>query len=414
MPAVKPLQPSHRARQFLLVLLCIAGAVSLVAGVFHSVYRSQDFQWSGERLLLHHIDPWRDFLDGDPAHGLLATQVPNYLPVLYVLLVPFGLVSATVANLAWGCANASFLIASALLAARFFGFRTWQARLGIVAALAASSPARVTTGNGQQGLLVLVLWCMALLTAEGISPARAVLAGISYLKYSFAPPLALYLLLRDGVRRGFRILLWTIVPSAIATLLVWLWITGGHDLHHLFALITEPLAVTRVGYQPTGDPGQTFMDLFEFMLGGGAVATPRLTLISLIVALALTLAVLLLALHRARTMDAVERTGWLVSLVATMSFALYKHHPYDEIVFLFPFCYALRHRARPAAQATLFLIGYTWYVQPSVDLRVHFSFAWCWSRMSILFALLLSIYCIPLQEQANGSLPLPEPRKADL
>ena len=382
---------------FLLGCVVVAGLVSCVAGVVHAVPRSQDFQWSGERLLLDHIDPWRDYLLGDPAHRLLATQVPNYLPVLYVLLVPFGLVSAGAANLGWAVCNSCFAVASALLAARFYGFRSWRAMLGITAAMLAAAPTRVTLSNGQQGLLVLLLWTLALLHSGPVSPRGATIAGVSYLKYSFAPALAVYLLLRDDVPRGLRTLLWTLIPSAAATVLVWLWITGGHDLSRLFGLVTEPLAVTRVGYQPTGDPGQTFMDLFEFLLGGGPVATPRLTTISLLIALAITFAVLVPAVRRSFGSDsaaATDRTGWLVALTATISFVLYKHHPYDEVVFLFPFCYALRHWRRPAALAALFLIGYCWYVQPHVDLQVRFSLAWCVARMSILFALILCVYRI--------------------
>lgn len=382
-------------RHALLWCAVLAGFISCVAGVVHAVPRSQDFQWSGERLLLQHVDPWRDYLLGDPAHGLLATQVPNYLPILYILLVPFGLMSAPGANLAWAVCNALFAIGSATLAARFYGFRTWRGMLGITAIMLAASPTRVTISNGQQGLLVLVLWSLALLHASPTTARRAALAGVSYLKYSFAPALALYLLLRDGFARGARMLLWSVAPAVAAILLVWLWITGGHDGRHLLALFTEPLAVTRVGYQPTGDPGQTFMDLFEFLLGGGPVATPRLTLISLLVALSMTSAVMLLATRKRFGSSAAadtDRTGWIVALMATMSFVLYKHHPYDEIVFLFPLCFALRHWRRPAAVATLFLIGYCWYVQPFVDLHVRFSLAWCVSRMAILFALILCVY----------------------
>lgn len=391
-------QPSIPPWAYLLLACAVvAGLISCVAGVIHAVPRSQDFQWSGERLLLHHIDPWRDYLLGDPVHGLLATQVPNYLPVLYVLLVPFGFLSAGAANLTWALCNGAFAIASALLAARFYGFRSWPAMVGITAAMLAASPTRVTMSNGQQGLLVVLLWSLALLRAGPVSPRRAALAGVSYLKYSFAPALALYLALRDGMTRGVRSLLWTLLPSAVATVMVWLWMTGGHNISHLLALVTEPLAVTRVGYQPTGDPGQTFMDLFEFLLGGGPVATPRLTTISLLVAVAITLAVLVPAVRRSTGNNGqveVERTGWLVALTATMSFVLYKHHPYDEVVFLFPFCYALRHWRRPAAIATLFLIGYCWYVQPHVDLQIRFSLAWCAARMSILVALILCVYRI--------------------
>ncbi len=85
--------------------------------------RSQDFQWSGTRMLLDRVDPWLDFLHGDPLHRILLLQIPNYLPVLYVLLVPFGLLPFTVAKAVWVVCNLCFAVASVVLAARFYGLR---------------------------------------------------------------------------------------------------------------------------------------------------------------------------------------------------------------------------------------------------------------------------------------------------
>ncbi len=395
--------------------MVVAGLLSAAAGVTHAVTRSQDFQWSGVRMLLDRIDPWQDYLQHDPAHRLIATQVPNYLPVLYVLIAPVCLLPMTAANLTWGICNLAFAIVSAILTARFYGLRGMAWSVGVAAALLAATPTRTTISNGQQGLFVLFLWSLAFFGWNGrhdfagdlpLSPRRALIAGVSYLKYSFAPAVALYLLLREGLSRGWRFFAWSLLPSALATVLVWLWIFHGHEPGRLVSLVLEPLAVAKSGYQPTSDPGLTMMDLGEFLLGGNLVATPRLTAIVFCVALSITITVLLLALRslrRSGQSQSREGTGWLLALMAVMSFALYKHHPYDEIVLLLPACYALAYRDRTPAKVALGVIVYHWYLQKLVDGHIPFSFLWSGIRLTSFLVLLAAIYGIhrtPALEEA--------------
>ncbi len=143
------------------VALCVAGVSSAVIAVHLAVSRSQDFQWSGERLLLRHIDPWQTFLDGDREHALVGTQIPNYLPILYVLLVPIGLLSQKIAYVLWACLNVYFAVISCVISARFYGLRGWLWIVAISGAMLIAAPTRTTISNGQQGLLVLVLWTLA-------------------------------------------------------------------------------------------------------------------------------------------------------------------------------------------------------------------------------------------------------------
>ncbi len=406
------------------VLVCavaLLGIVSAWAGAHAAVFRSQDFQWSGERLLLRHVDPWQVYLTGNPGHALIGTQVPNYLPVLYVLLVPFGLLPMAIANSAWACCNVLFSVGSAVLAARFFGLRGVGWAMVVAGILLAANPTRTSISNGQQGLFVLALWSVALLwpVAAERSASRPgigglLLVGVSYLKYSFAPAVALYLLLRNGLRTGVRRLLWTALPALVSTVLVWLWIDQPHDVPHLLRQAVAPLQVAKAGYQPTADPGQTMMDLLEFLLGGHLVATPRLTAISFAVAIAITAGVLLGALRhlrRAGLAHSADGRGWLLALVATMSFVLYKHHPYDEVVFLYPLCYALRRWQRWPAAVVLVLIGYSWFVQRFVDPHFTWTFLWAEVRLAMLFVLLGMVYgARPLRAvpAAPDAVPLPD------
>ncbi len=388
---------THPLAVLLVTVLALAGVVSAGAGVYFAMTRSQDFQWSPERLLLRHIDPWQVALAGNSGNLLIGTQNPNYLPELYVLLVPFGWMSLHAANLAWGLCNLCFAVASAVLAARFYGLRGPLWVVGVTGAMLAAAPTRTSISNGQQGVLVLVLWAVALLGVGRDRPGIGglLLVGVSYLKYSFAPAVALYLLLRDGVKAGLRRLPWTFLLPAVGMVLVWGWIDQPHTVGTLLRQVTEPLAVAKAGYQPTGDPGQTLMDLLEFLLGGAPVATPRLTVICFAVAIVLTAAVLGLALRwlrRSGLAGSVDGTGWLVALMATMSFAFYKHHPYDEVVFLFALCHALRHRRQLAAVASLVVIGQHWYLQRFLDARVPWSFGWAELRLASFVLLVGCVY----------------------
>lgn len=391
-----------QARTWAFWLLVCAGAVSLASAVIHAPSRSQDFQWSGARLLAHRVDPWRDFLQGDPVHGLIDTQIPNYLPILYILISPLTFLNYHAANWAWAGCNIVFICLSAFLIARFYGIRSAYGTLGVVAAFCASSPARVTVGNGQQGLLVLFLWSLGLLTIGTINKRSAFAVGCSYLKYSFAPAILLYVVMRNGVIRGVRTLVWTMVPLTGASVIVWCWLSKSEQPTGPLKFLLEPLRVAQAGYQPTGDPAQTFMDLMEYLLGGGPVGTPLLTTVSFVSAILLNAAVLLPAIRAAKSMpDPIDRIGWPLALTTMLGFTLYKHHPYDEVVFLFAGCYSWSRRKSNAAKATLFLISYCWFVQPSVDLRVRFSIAWSIARITILFSLMLCCFRIPLEADAH-------------
>lgn len=414
MPNFLASRSGTRASPWLVLLvaaLALAGSVSAVAGVYFSITRSQDFQWSPERLLLRHIDPWQVALAGNPGNLLMGTQNPNYLQELYVLLVPFGLLPLHAANLAWGLCNLGFAIASALLAARFYGLRGRLWAIGITGTMLAAAPTRTSISNGQQGLAVLALWAFALLATPTKLGARTptlrdlLLIGVSYLKYSFAPAMVLYLLLRDGVRRGVRRLPLTFLPPAVGTLLVWLWLRPPHTPASLLRQAVEPLAVAKAGYQPTGDPAQTLMDLMEYLLGGAPVATPRLTLLCFAVAVTLTAAVLLCAirwLHKTGLSKTADGFGWLLALTATMSFALYKHHPYDEVVFLFPLCHALRHLRRWTALATLVLIADHWFVQRFLDAAIVWSFTWAELRLASFLLIVACVYATKPDRQADA------------
>ena len=351
-----------RQQRWLLVLLVLCAAVSTSVGVMNALHQSQDFQWSGERVLLHHVDPWAQYLAGDPGHQFIMTQIPNYLPILYVLIVPLGMLSLVYAKLLWALANVVFAVVSAGAAGRAFGLRRWRI-VALVCLMLMATPTRISIGNGQQSLLVLMMWCLTLLSTR-LTGRGAILSGIAYFKYSFAPPMALFLLFRRGVK-AFAL---SLVPAMAAIGLVWVWITGGRQPMELLRLVIEPLAVSRDGFKAdAGDPN--LMNVVEQLLRGRPQGF--VNGVEVVVALAVCLCISYFAFRRNPDGD----IRWQMSIMAVMSYGLFKHHTYDAVVLLLPMAYAMARWQERSAKVLLGLIGYLFFFERGLQ-AAHLHAAW--------------------------------------
>jgi len=158
---------------FTLASLTIAGLNALSAD------GSQDFQYSGAQLLADGENPYRAWQIA--RHEFLLSQVPNYLPAIYFLLLPLGFLPWSAAKLAWLVCN--------LACALFVAVRLWRnpalpAGMGLWCALLflSSTPVRNTIGNGQHGLLIMVLVIAAFRARSAIM--RGTVLAVALSKYS--------------------------------------------------------------------------------------------------------------------------------------------------------------------------------------------------------------------------------------
>jgi hypothetical protein len=383
---------SSRVRLFVLALLGILAAISAGQGAWNAIHRSQDFQWSGAHMLLHRIDPWAEILAGDPNHLIHEQQNPNYLPILYILIAPFGLLSPVAAQILWLPCNLAFAILSAILAARFYGLGSRSSTFAVVCLLLMATPTRNSIGNGQQGLFILFLWCLTLLSAR-LTDTRAAWSGLSYFKFNFAPALCLYLF----IRRGLRAVAWSAVPSILATITLWLWLGGIGHPGYLLRLVREPFTVSRIGYYPSGSD-MNLMDVLESLLNHLHTPEAIVKAVTLGAAVLICAIVLYLAIHRHRF----GSTQWQMALMATMSFCLFKHHSYDSVVLLLPLCYTLRLWRDTRAQIAILLIGYLWYFQRLVD-ATHIALPGFFvAQFAMLMVVLLMVYRLrPVEERTE-------------
>lgn len=371
---------SRRVRVLLLALLCVAALISTARGVQNAWRNSQDLQWSGARLLAQHIDPWETDLAGDPHHLIRLTQQPNYLPLLYVLIAPLGWMPAGAAQVTWAVANILFALGSCWLAGRFFGLSRYMTAV-VCCLLLASTPARMTIGNGQTGLLIVFFWSVGLLVSR-VTDGRAAVAGCSYAKFSFGPPVVVHLWLRAG----WRAVMVSVLPVVAGLLLVWLWLTGGHDLAKLPALLTAPLRLMPIGYFPNGREAN-LMDCLEVPLYRARLERTMIDAITFLISFAVCFVALFRAARGPRALSLRAQTA----LMAVLSFALFKHHAYDSVVLLFALCYLLplwRHRV---ARVALLVLGYVWYVERVVDQLAPSTADWIFFPLCALLLVLAAL-----------------------
>ncbi len=325
LPVGSGLQLRRYLRLCGMALLCLAAAVSLVAGIRKELHASMDFQWSGARLVAHRVDPWKTYLEGDPGHDIIMTQDPNYLHELYVLMLPLGRLGFDAARAWWCAANVVFLAISIVLVARLYRLSTEQSVL-LCALMFMSGPVRVAMANGQQSLFVLL--CFALAFTVHRSLPRGAAFGVGFVKYSFAP----VIVLMNLFRLRWAVLVSMALPIVAGLLIVWR-MTGTK----LSTLAVEPFRVAHLAVWPGYGDLMTAIQLSlrQLHAGGGGVF-----MLSSLLALAgaLCFAVFL-------TVRRFEE-GSEMALIALSSLVCFMHSIYDYVFLIFPLAILLQGRFR--------------------------------------------------------------------
>jgi hypothetical protein len=334
------------ARKLFLILGAALACVSVAAGAHNAWTSSIDFRWVPTHLLVHHIDPWKDDLAGDPLHAYFLAQDPIYLALLYVILAPLGLLSYSAAKVCWCICNVLFGLGAVGLAARFYHLTRRQGLLVLLLFLC-GTPFRNSVGNGQQDLLVMICIAAALCLHTRAGP---LFAGVSYIKYSFGPSFFFYLWFRKSPVSA----LLSLVPVLAGTLIVAAWL---HTSPLQIAL--DPLASLKHissiydSIVPTYDlTGQIrFLERWLNPQHHGFDALQEIT--PFVVTLPLTWWI-------SRKGSGFEEHG-AVALITLSSVMLYLHNDYDYVMFLFPLCLAIRYIELRSAQIILILILFFWF-----------------------------------------------------
>lgn len=320
-----------------LVVAVVAALTSVYIGGRRALsassgFGSGDFQWSPTRLFLSGVDPYQARLDGSPE--IILTQSPNYLHLLYEVLVPFGVLPFATAAVCWFALNVVLAVGIAVFYARTAALGPIGTLL-LVAALLCSTPLRLGLGFGQHAVFLLVFATLAF-AASARSLAGAPLA-IALTKYSFAP-LALVLLVAGRLR---SVLVAGAVLLAAAAGFAMVTSTGLVDT------LVAPLRVSRTAVGPGAADLMTVLGLTPWFDGN----EPLVSGAAVLAALALAA----LARRQIRTGDWV----YVLGLGSVISLLCFKHLAHD-LVFLLPVVVlALRMRG-PRAWCTWAVLAYHW------------------------------------------------------
>jgi hypothetical protein len=351
-----------------LALLAVLAALSIFQGFCDALMGSQEFQWSPTVLLTEGKNPYSWYLTGNADGRIILSQQPNYLQLLYLVLVPFGLLGWIHAKCAWAVANLVCGAFSAHIAARRNALRPifyWT----VVLAFFLSTAFRNTVGNGQFGLVALLTFLIA--WTSRATPAGGIVLALGSVKYSFAPPLWLWLLLerqRSAVVAGLGLLA---AAWAVFSLVV-----RANPLQTLF----QPI---QVGAAATGEGIGDIMSLcrhfhcdeaifvgFSYLSGG----------------LTMAVAMAILWLRRRELDDEI-----IFSALCVVALGSFFHLAYD-LVFLLP-AFAVSFRTRgPVRHAIWIIVGYFWFALRFIDhmpmTKTALAIAIHFAGLACLFALL--------------------------
>ena len=184
-------------------------------------------------MLSHGVDPYAVYLESGYQAFVLA-QNPNYLPLLYVVLLPLGVLSFHTASTIWAVANIVMALASCALLGRAVGLAWWPLA-GLTGLVLVSEPFSVALANGQHTFTVLFFAVLAQLTSRALGSGGAYALVLT--KYSFAP-----LLLVPLVRGRWKVLA-VVAAVELAALGVFCTLTGSNPASTLVA----PLQVANTG-----------------------------------------------------------------------------------------------------------------------------------------------------------------------
>jgi len=299
-------------RRALWAVLALAAVASVARGFVNAMEVSIDFQWSAARVLLSGDDPYLVDALGDP-EGRLDSAV-HYGHLLYVMKLPLALLELADARLVWAVANLIMAVTAVEVLRRAFVLRREQTLL-LLSVFLASEPLRLTIGNAQTPLIVLLF---ASLLALPERRHLTLLSGVSYVKWSFAPPFALFVLIRRGWRGA---LLWA-VPALV-----------GMAVFASFTQDLRPLSLLRPLLRQAGGPRGVADGTADVMtlMGLLGVDGPARTLLPL----------LLMTVASVMVVRSFRTDRHAIAALAIVSLVTVNHLPYDFVLLLPAFAASL-------------------------------------------------------------------------
>jgi len=326
-----------------LIILCAFAAVAVGKGLYYALQYSQDFQWSPTVLFIKGEDPFAWYLAGNSDGQIIMSQEPNYLHLLYVVLVPFAQMSWPAAKASWALCNLAMGTTCAYLLSRDAGLRS-APQVAVIALFLSATPLGHTLGNGQHSLLSL--FALTLAWRGQARGAGGIGLAIGATKYSMAIPVGLWLLLQ---RRAYAVGVASLVGLLAVALFVW--VTGTDPGEAMIEPLRVGASATHVGladamsFVRSLEIDPSLANTAAYLAGLGAAGFGMATL------------------WRAR--KRLSEADLFAFLCVVSLFAFF-HNLYDYVLLLPLFCRAFYWPIWPRTIA-LGYVGYFWFIVSFIE-----------------------------------------------
>jgi hypothetical protein len=335
---ISDIQQLSFLNKIILVILSILSIISISQGIVNSQIYSNDFQWSPTVLLSEGINPYLYFLNNNYGDRVIGSQAPNYLHSLYVILLPFAKLDWIVVKKIWLIINILLTIFTFLMIAKKIQLENITL-LFIFLIYLCSIPFRNSLGAGQQS--ILILFAFAFLFGE--NRLSYFFSGISYIKYSFAPPIAIYILIKQGAERFLLSLLILFIGFVIFYIM--------QNETNIYSLFIQPLMVSAkaVGYGVSD-----YMTIVSIV-----VSSDSNYLVALYYYIFPVFASLALTIFLVRNTSDVIYELTIISLIGLLFFK----HLISDYIFLLPaFLYSIQNIRYFYSKISILCIFYFWFV----------------------------------------------------
>jgi hypothetical protein len=348
--------------KIIFVILAIAATISVIQGFSNAMLYSKDFQWSPSVLFWDGINPYTYQLSGNEEKRIILSQAPNYAHLTYVLLLPFSLMNWETAKLLWAVTTFIFALQAVKLISRSAEL-TINESLIVLFVFLCSTPLRNTIGNGQHAVVVLFCFCALLSKRNCLTNA---VIGIGYFKYSFMPPVFLFL----AFRRGLKAALVSLAACGIG----WIFFSIALKTNPAETL-TLPLKVSQIAV------GQGTADLMT--IAGFFFSDKHAIFYRIAIYLIPIVPCFFLAWYAAKAKGSQLFRLAFISITCLITFT---HLSYDFVLLLPAFIYSYKYRQMIAGKLAIATILFNWFglriiypikISPELLIPLNFSICVC-------------------------------------
>jgi len=373
-------------RKIIITTLIFSGLISLIKGCYNAIESSQDFQWSGAKVLFQKENPYAFFLDEETRDEyFILAQAPNYSIWGYPIIFPYSVLEWEQAKIAWLTTNIllSFFVVVLIFRLGRSDSDSYYFLVTILL-LFSSTSYRTAISNGQHGILVLFFFLLSLCFLRN-KILSALFLSMAWFKYSLTIPLSIFFLQNKKSQYvlGISVSICFLLTAMLS------FYTESEFFSLFFGPILSAIKSTGSGH----------LDVFSVFSTAGFD-------IYILPFIASSMLMFLGYLAMVQSGDVLEK----LSVLSMLSCCTVFHLQHDMIILVIPLIYYFMKESKTLCDhAVFFMILYIWLLDRLfIFLYGFFSFEYFvfWQRIAVFYAsfiffLLSRINLIMLKNSAS-------------